>query len=276
MWKLNSIVSGGMVWAHESGKISISLDCVYKFLLHEILLCCASKQRKKRPARRIIQKQRAMHFIDYILHSHRSIMDSLTLSVRESCGWETCCAHYSGYHHHINRAYLAWHEREAYTHTNAKVHKWFIIIMHHNNRADWTWLNALAKPWRRTDSQSEFQWAHETRAQFATLLFFSVYGWYAVRSDKRRPQRRIDYPKRCQKRKQLDSARRIVAVDMPRVHCYFNWDRMKRFISLDALESNYLPIVLLLRWLVRLADRSCSYFFIHETWSSLLFLWQFR
>lgn len=74
------------------------------------------------------------------------------------CGWKTCCAHYSGYHHHINRAYLAWRTEAC---TNAKVHKWFIIIMHRNNRADWTWLNANIAgdlQWTRNSSTIHKHW----------------------------------------------------------------------------------------------------------------------
>lgn len=56
---------------------------------------------------------------------------------------------------------------------------------------------------------------------------------------------------------------------MPRVHRYFNWDWMKRFIFF-MFQSNYLRIVLLLR----LVHSFVLVFFIHETFR-LFFLWQF-
>lgn len=166
---------------------------------------------------------------------------------------------------------MAW-TGGIYTHTNAKLHKWFIIIMQHNNRADWTWLNALANH-EEQQIAKRISVSTQNSSTFCNItVSFSVHGWCAVRSDKRRPQRRIDYPKRCQKCKQLDLVRRIVVVDMPRVHCYFNWDWMERFISVDALKSNYLPIVLLLRWIVRLAGRARIISFIKRPHLSLVFM----
>lgn len=123
LWKLNSIVSGG--WFGRTNPVKYPFHWIVYINFCCMKYCCAAHQNNGKTD----QKEESFKSIAQCILLTTFYTPtgplwtgslSLSLYLRVSCGWETCCAHYSGYHHHINRAYLAWHEREANTHKTPK------------------------------------------------------------------------------------------------------------------------------------------------------------
>lgn len=175
---------------------------------------------------------------------------------------KSCCTYYSGYHHHINRAYLAWSNRGMQHKTAKRFHKWFIIIMHHNNREqielDWTQIGAPIFLPRSTKLE-----------QFTTVRRAGIskwglcYGWAPSKPIKLK-WRQCVAPKAVSKigtswffnsMNELPSLAILIEIE---------WNDLFRMLTLRSDQSNYLRIVLLLL----LRSLVLSYF---HSWNQPLF-----
>lgn len=175
---------------------------------------------------------------------------------------KSCCTYYSGYHHHINRAYLAWSNRGMQHKTAKRFHKWFIIIMHHNNREqielDWTQIGApIFLP--RSMKLEQF-----TTVRRAGIPKWGLcYGWAPSEPIKLK-RRQCVAPKAVSKIETFWFFNSMNELPSLAILIEIEWNDLFRMLTLRSDQSNYLRIVLLLL----LRSLVLSYF---HSWNQPLF-----